>query len=102
MFKKKIEDFICEYCGKKNTGSGFTNHCSQCLWSKHVDIDPGDREGNCGGLMEPIDVEKHGNDYRIVHKCLKCGFLRPNPVTKQDDFNAVLAVSQKAAEKKDV
>ena len=41
-FQRKVEDFICEKCGTKNIGNGFTNHCFKCLWSKHVDINPGD------------------------------------------------------------
>jgi Zn finger protein HypA/HybF involved in hydrogenase expression len=49
MFKRTIEDFTCEHCGEQVTGNGFTNHCPQCLWSKHVDIDPGDRLALCGG-----------------------------------------------------
>ena len=59
-FTKRVEDFICEKCGTKNVGTGFTNHCFKCLWSKHVDINPGDRAESCQGMMEPfkIDFEK--------------------------------------------
>ena len=39
-FKRKIEDFVCGNCGEKIKGDGYTNHCLQCLWSKHVDITP--------------------------------------------------------------
>ena len=56
-FNRRIEDFTCEHCGTEVHGNGYTNHCPNCLWSKHVDINPGDRAADCGGLMEPIAVE---------------------------------------------
>ncbi|MFA6992594.1 MAG: RNHCP domain-containing protein, partial [Candidatus Gracilibacteria bacterium] len=37
-FSRTIEDFVCEKCGAKVKGDGYTNHCPKCLWSKHVDI----------------------------------------------------------------
>jgi hypothetical protein len=75
-FIKTKENFICENCGEENIGSGFTNHCKKCLWSKHVDIDPGDRVAKCKGMMEPVDAENKNRELRIKHKCLKCGFER--------------------------
>ena len=57
-FSRRTEDFTCEHCGTKVKGNGYTNHCPQCLYSKHVDINPGDRLSDCGGLMEPIDIEQ--------------------------------------------
>ena len=27
-----------------------------CLYSLHVDVEPGDRESDCGGHMEPVSV----------------------------------------------
>ena len=37
------ESFICENCGKKVTKLGYTarDHCPYCLYSKHLDINPG-------------------------------------------------------------
>ncbi len=48
-FTKIDEEFICENCGKKVEPLGYTcrNHCNNCLYSKHVDINPGDREETC-------------------------------------------------------
>jgi hypothetical protein len=40
-FQKTVEDFVCEHCGHPVAGNGYTNHCSQCLWSKHVDDNSG-------------------------------------------------------------
>ncbi|MEQ1499934.1 MAG: RNHCP domain-containing protein [Parcubacteria group bacterium] len=92
-FKRTTEDFICEKCGKEVSGNGYTNHCPQCLWSKHVDIFPGDRENSCGGMMEPVRVEKNGREYNIIHKCVKCGFEKPNKAVKEDDFQMIIQVS---------
>ena len=89
-FFKTKEDFICGVCGKKVVGSGFTNHCPFCLWSKHVDLDPGDRNAQCGGLMEPIKVEQKKGSLRILFKCPQCGFRRWNKVNKKDNFEKIL------------
>ena len=75
-FTRTIEDFICEGCEALVTGNGYTNHCPKCLWSKHVDINPGDRSAHCGGMMKPIKVElKHGVP-QLLHRCIKCGLTR--------------------------
>lgn len=45
-FFVRDESFICEHCHKKVEKLGYTSrdHCPYCLYSKHVDITPGDRE----------------------------------------------------------
>jgi len=65
-FKKRKEDFFCENCGENVSGDGFTNHCPKCLWSKHVDVFPGDRKGSCNGLMKPIGGEKRGEKWNVL------------------------------------
>ncbi|MFA5934764.1 MAG: RNHCP domain-containing protein [Candidatus Paceibacterota bacterium] len=95
-FQKRIEDFTCEKCGNLMKGTGFTNHCSKCLWSKHLDINPGDRLADCGGMMEPIKVEFQKGRYMITHKCVKCGFEKRKEVEKGDDFDVVVAVVKKS------
>ncbi len=85
MFLRTKEDFVCENCGHKVVGSGYTNHCPKCLWSKHVDIDPGDREEVCKGMMKPIAVEtKGGVAVKTLHKCVACGFERPATILNED------------------
>ena len=96
LFQRKIEDFVCENCGYKVTGTGYTNHCPKCLYSKHVDINPGDRAENCGGLMEPVGIEQDHGEYTIIHKCLKCGRLRKNKAAPEDDFNQIIALTKTA------
>ena len=99
QFKRTIENFICEKCGFDVVGNGYTNHCPQCLWSKHVDVNPGDRAGECGGMMEPIRVEVKNREYTIVHKCLKCGFGRKNKAVKDDNFDMLVQISVENSKK---
>ncbi len=100
-FKRTKEDFVCEHCGASVEGDGYTNHCPKCLWSKHVDVDPGDRKASCGGMMEPVDVENHHGVFRVLHTCLVCGFKRPSPITPKDDFDVALLVAKEAAKRKE-
>ena len=94
-FTRVVEDFVCEKCGIHVRGSGYTNHCPKCLWSKHVDIDPGDRAAACGGMMEPVAIEgSTGKGYTVRHKCKKCGFVRTNMVSPEDDPDAVVGLAQ--------
>ena len=94
-FKKKIEDFICENCGCEVKGNGFTNHCSKCLYSKHVDIFPGDRAEECNGLMKPEIAGENGGEWFIIHKCQKCGKEQKNKTSKDDDFDEIIKISAK-------
>ena len=48
------EEFICENCGNTISKLKYTarDHCNHCLYSKHVDIMPGDRQNKCLGLLK--------------------------------------------------
>ena len=94
-FQKNKEDFICEKCGFDNVGNGFTNHCYKCLWSKHVDINPGDRAEDCCGMMRPIGLENKSDIFYVVHRCEKCNKEKRNKAQKGDDFNALIGLSSK-------
>ena len=98
-FTRKREDFCCENCGAKISGNGYTNHCSTCLYSKHVDVNPGDRKNSCGGLMKPISVELKKGSYVIVHRCIKCATEKRNKSAEEDSMEAILAVAKSFAEK---
>jgi hypothetical protein len=98
-FTRTIENFTCEHCDREVIGDGYTNHCSSCLWSKHVDKNPGDRLESCGGLMEPIKTERKGNRYLIVQKCTKCNFEKRNGLRPEDSFEAFVTVARKNTEK---
>ena len=92
-FTRKVEDFICENCGTNVKGNGYTNHCPQCLYSKHVDVNPGDRAAQCGGLMKPVAVSKKGKEYMILHRCQKCRHEKLNKSTSEDDFEMILKIT---------
>lgn len=75
-FRKNDGGFVCLYCGRTVPPLGYTsrNHCPFCLFSLHVDIQPGDRANPCRGLLRPVKTEpdpKKG--FVIVHRCEKCG-----------------------------
>jgi len=90
MFLKTKENFICENCGYTTIGNGYTNHCPKCLWSKHVDISPGDREEVCRGMMKPIGIEtKGGVAVKVLHKCTACSFERFAPILSEDNQDGV-------------
>lgn len=89
-FQKKAEDFICEHCGRAVEGSGYTNHCPKCLWSKHVDKFPGDRAETCGGMMEPIKIEMEKGEFVLSNKCVECGYIKRNKTAQDDDLDVIL------------
>ena len=116
-----IQDFDCERCGhlevktkfspsvlefsvltrfvSSQEGNGYTNHCSQCLWSKHVDINgrlsnqPQPRLAECQGMMEPVVVENKKQSYRIFQRCVDCGHERWNKAQVADCFETILDIA---------
>lgn len=94
-FKMIDEPFTCEVCGKQIKSLGYTarDHCPYCLSSKHVDINPGDREATCHGILKPVAIEpfKKGN-YKIVYKCEKCGIQKKNIAAKDDNFDLIVQI----------
>ena len=93
-FQRTIEDFTCAHCSEPIIGDGYTNHCPKCLWSKHVDIHPGDRACKCDGLMKPIGVEIVRGEHDIVHKCVTCEVVRRNQAHPNDDFSILLKIAE--------
>lgn len=93
VFIRTIEDFVCEHCGTQVIGNGYTNHCPNCLWSKHVDINPGDRSAQCGGLMAPVGLELEGEKQFVIQVCSKCGFKWRNSVSPNDNQDVVIKLS---------
>jgi len=76
-------------------GNGYTNHCPACLWSKHVDNNPGDRENLCGGLMEPMTAYFESGEWIIIQKCQKCGVEKKIRAVEEDDLDEILKTSTK-------
>ncbi len=103
-FRKVKENFICDNCGYKNIGDGFTNHCSECFYSKHVDIFPGDRLEDCHGLMKPVDIQtSKGGKYVIFHKCLKCGEISKDKFREGvDNFSKLLDIVREINKNKEI
>ncbi|MBL8805443.1 MAG: RNHCP domain-containing protein [Rhodospirillales bacterium] len=97
-FQRKVENFVCANCGRSVSGDGYTNHCPHCLWSAHVDVNPGDRAETCGGLMRPVSVETKGGDWSLVHACTVCGAKRRCRTVPADSREALQSVARKAAE----
>jgi len=90
------EEFICEKCNKKVEKLNYTarDHCNYCLYSKHVDIMPGDRKNECMGLLKPIGIEKYKNTYKIIYRCEKCNQLHKNIIANDDDFDKIIELSK--------
>lgn len=95
-FTMKDEHFICENCGAEIKPLGYTarDHCPFCLYSKHVDIFPGDRSNNCKGLMRPIGIEKFKDTYKILYECNKCKEKHKNIMASDDDMSLIIELSK--------
>ena len=95
QFTKLDEEFICENCKQKIEKLNYTtrDHCPYCLYSKHLDIMPGDRLNTCKGLMKPIGIEKYKNTYKIIYRCSKCNNIHKNIMANDDDFNLIINLS---------
>ena len=80
----------------QGAGSEHRNHCPNCLSSLHVDIEPGDRAADCGGIMDPIAVwvRKNG-EWAIVHRCRICGALSSNRVAADDNPMKLMSIAMK-------
>lgn len=96
-FNMVDEEFICENCGKHVTKLNYTarDHCPYCLYSKHVDILPGDRSNNCHGLLKPIGIEKFKQTYKIIYECEKCHQNHKNIMANDDDMELIINLSIK-------
>jgi len=98
--KTENTSFVCLNCNKNVTEikkGTIRNHCPFCLFSLHLDIEPGDRASDCGGIMRPKSVIMHSKKgWQIVHQCDVCGHKQPNRKADDDDVN-VIAEIQKVA-----
>ena len=96
QFTKLDEEFICENCKQKIEKLKYTtrDHCNHCLYSKHLDINPGDRQNTCKGLLKPIEIEKFKNTYKIIYKCEKCNQIHKNIMAKDDNMDLIIELSK--------
>ncbi len=96
VFNKLDEGFVCENCKREVSPLKYTSrdHCPYCLYSKHVDVNPGDRLNKCLGLLKPIEIEKFRDTYKIIYKCEKCGEIHKNIIAKDDDMDKIIEISR--------
>ena len=89
------EKFICEHCKKAVSPLGYTarDHCPYCLYSKHVDILPGDRNNTCHGLLVPVGIEKYKDTFKIIYKCASCKELHKNIMANDDNMDLIIELS---------
>ena len=94
------DSFTCRNCGRlvvsAGAGSSHRNHCPNCLASLHLDVEPGDRESECGGLMEPVAVwvRKNG-EWAIIHRCRICGAMSSNRVAADDNPMILMSIAMR-------
>lgn len=90
------EEFICENCGKTVSKLEYSarDHCPYCLYSKHVDINPGDRLNSCRGLLKPIGMERFKDSYKILYRCQDCKETHKNKMAIDDNMDFIISLSK--------
>jgi hypothetical protein len=94
--------FRCGHCHQwvsinPHMGTKNRNHCNLCLWSKHVDVQKGDRRAECQAGMQPVALTfKHEGvgrqgELMLVHECTGCGDLSINRLAADDTEQVILA-----------
>lgn len=100
------EAFVCQHChiSVPRRGGGYCrNHCTECLYSLHVDDKlPGDRLSECHGLMEPVDViyNTRKTSYQLIQQCKRCKYRFPVTVAKDDNQNVIMKIAKESAERR--
>lgn len=92
--------FVCKHCKRvvnpEPYGSQHRNHCPWCLWSLHVDNQPGDRASCCRGQMEAVAVwVRQDGEWAIIHRCQGCGVLKSNRIASDDHPWSLMALAAK-------
>lgn len=73
--------------------SSSRDHCTQCLYSMHVDVDPGDRENPCQGILKPVGLEIKKGEKRILYECERCRVRIVNVVAPDDNPDKVVELA---------
>lgn len=92
------EVFTCRVCAMtivpQGAGSAHRNHCPNCLTSLHVDITPGDRQSDCGGIMDAIALwVRRNGESAVIHRCRRCGALSSNRVAADDNPMKLMSIA---------
>ena len=99
MDKKKFtmidEAFTCQNCKSKVNPLNYTarDHCPNCLYSIHIDNNPGDRSCDCKGLLKPIGIDHFKDTYKIIYCCVKCGMIKRNIMARDDNMDEIIRLS---------
>lgn len=97
------QGFQCLHCGESVPPLVRTSrdHCPTCLWSRHVDIVPGDRQGTCLGAQRPMGAVRRQGAWRIQYICERCGEHSECKVAMEGDrpdvWEAVIALASLGA-----
>ena len=87
------DSFTCRQCGRLVVSAGAGSGHRTSL---HLDIEPGDREADCGGLMEPIAVWiRNRGEWAVIHRCRRCGRLSSNRVAADDTPMKLMSIAMK-------
>lgn len=104
-FAMRDEGFFCAHCKKEVLPNGVTSrdHCPRCLYSMHVDKNPGDRANPCRGILRPISATPHPKKgFVIIYRCEKCGEILRNKAalsgTDPDDMDRLIALTSNPME----
>lgn len=95
---KQAQSFRCVHCHEEVStsapGTQHRNHCPLCLWSRHVDDEPGDRASDCLASMEPIAITVRGDgEWVLIHRCNGCGVLHSNRTAGDDNPLLLLRIA---------
>lgn len=98
-FRKLNNNFQCLNCGKEvpKSQTSCRNHCPYCLYSKHVDVFPGDRANSCMGNLKPVGYNQEKKGIVIYFKCQSCNEICKNIAALEDqvqpdNYDAILAL----------
>ena len=82
------DSFTCKVCGRLVVAAG--------AGSLHVDMEPGDRGSDCGGIMDAVGVwvRKNG-EWAIIHRCRRCGHFSSNRVAADDNPMKLMSIAMK-------
>lgn len=101
--EQKSQAFRCGHCRafvvvNEYIGTANRNHCTSCLWSKHVDNKKGDRGSLCLAGMEPIGLamKREGfsrfGELMLIHLCKGCSKISINRIAGDDDVYMILRI----------
>lgn len=75
---------------------GATIGITACLTSLHVDNEPGDRQSECGGIMDAIALWVRNNgECAVIHRCRRCGALSSNRTAADDNPMKIMSIALK-------